>query len=144
MTANIQCFTDPECTKELSFASVGTYLLRLAPSEGINGNTGAEWSTVLYLKNTGTRASLNTYIYKESDIRDYVSFSVEGLEEVSNGLKLGDLKEQEIIPVTFKVSVSRWTSNINYGLTIIVDYYTLPDIDTVFYNPYTDTREVAE
>ncbi len=117
MTANIQCFTDPECTKELSFASVGTYLLRLAPFEGINGNTGADWSTVLYLKNTGTRASLNTYIYKESDIRDYVSFSIEGSEEVSNGLKLGDLKEQEIIPVTFKVSSSSRTSFITSNLT---------------------------
>lgn len=144
MTANIQSFTDAECTKELPFDSLGQYLLRLAPFEGIDGNAGTNWSTIIYLKNTGTRAALNTYLYKEGDIQDYISFSLDNVDFSSEDFKVGDFAEQEVIPVVFKVTVPRWTPVINYQVNIIIDYYTLPDIDTVFYNPYTDPREVAE
>ena len=53
-------------------------------------------------------------------------------------------KEREKRSMTIRIIVPRWTQAQLYLPVIAFDYYTLPEIDETFYNPYTDPREVVE
>ena len=54
------------------------------------------------------------------------------------------MKEREKRSMTIRIIVPRWTQAQLYLPVIAFDYYTLPEIDETFYNPYTDPREVVE
>ena len=134
MTAELKFFKDRACTQEVPQTDLGTDLL-LAPIEGLNGNTGETFDTVVYVKNIGSRAALHTQVFiKNVDDREFLSVVPSFL---------GDIKELEVKQVTFTATIPRWTKNELQAPLITFDYYTLPPIDETFYNPYTDTREVS-
>lgn len=135
MSANIKCFLDENCTKELGLTELGAYAFRLGPDVGMNGDTGETWTTTLYLKNVGTRATLNTCLYIDADPFEFVTVTP---------IELGDFKELEVKPFSITVTVPRWTRYQVQVPNIYIDYYTLPEIDEVYHNPYQDVREVAE
>ena len=135
MAAELKCFLDPECTQEVILSDLGEYILRLAPIEGLNGNTGATHVFPIYIKNTGTRAALHV---TSQVINDTLGFITVDLPE------LGDLKELEVVKFTITVTIPRWSRYQIQLPQILLDYYTLPSIDEVYHNPYQDPRETAD
>ena len=134
MTSELKFFKDKECTQEVPVTENGIDLL-LSPIEGLNGNTGETFDTVVYVKNVGTRAALHVQLFIENvDDREFLS---------AIPTFLGDFKELEVKPVTFTATIPRWTKFELQSPRITFDYYTLPAIDEQYYNPYTDTREVS-
>lgn len=137
MAAEIKVFLDPECTQELPLSGSGNPLLFLGTQKGINGNTGEVWRGSVYIKNVGTRAALDTKVIQQDVLTGQEYLTVEDPY-------IGDLKELESREVKLIVYVPRWTPVTDCNFHLAFDYYTLPDIDETFHNPYTDTREVAE
>lgn len=135
MAAELKCFLDPECTKEILISDLGEYILRLAPMEGLNGYTGAEYDVPIYVKNTGTRAALHVTSHISNDILEFVSVDLP---------EIGDLMELEIVKFTIHISIPRWSRYQIQLPQIIFDYYTLPDIDEIYHNPYQDVRESVD
>lgn len=135
MSANIKCFIDKECTKEIGLSTIGSYLVRLGPVGGMNGHSGEYWEAPIYFKNVGTRAALHVTLSIENDPLEYMAL---------NPNSPGDFKELEVKPVIVSATIPRWTPYAIETPRFIVDYYTLPEIDEVFYNPYQAEREVAE
>lgn len=134
MTAELKFFKDKACTQEVPQTEYGIDLL-LAPIEGLNGNTGETFDTVIYVKNVGHRAALHTQLFIENvDDREFLS---------AIPMFLGDIPELGVVPVTFTATIPRWTKNELQAPRITFDYYSLPPIDEVYYNPYSDTREVS-
>lgn len=136
MSAQLKIFVDKECTQELPLSTANNPLLFLGTKKGINGNTGEVWRSSVYVKNVGTRAALHTKIFLQGvkHGQDYLT-----IEEPF----IGDLKELEVREVKMIVYVPRWTPATDCNFQLVFDYYTLPEIDETFHNPYTDIREVA-
>lgn len=143
MIATIKLFIDQECTKEVPIGPVADYLLLVGNKLGVNGNSGETVTIPLFSKNVGNRAALNCQVDIIEDPRFYVLVSTDNVE-YTNSIDLGDYKELEVKKFYVKVDVPRWTNAVRYYPVINVTYYSLPEIDTVFLNPYTDIREVAE
>lgn len=137
MTAKIKVFLDSACTKELPLAKSGKPLLFLGTNKGINGNTGEVWKSSIYIKNIGTRAALDLKVLIQNTLAGQEYLTIENPY-------IGDLKELESREVKLIVYVPRWTPVTDCNFQVAFDYYTLPDIDETFHNPYTDIREVAE
>ena len=135
MTANIKCFIDKECTKEIGLSDIGTYLVQLGPLEGLNGHSGEYWEAPIYFKNVGTRAALNVTLSIENDPLEYIAL---------DPMNVGDFKELEVKPVIVSATIPRWTPYAIETPRFIIEYFTLPEIDEVFHNPYQAEREVAE
>lgn len=134
MTAELKFFKDRNCTQEIPQTDLGTDLL-LSPIGGLNGNTGEDFDTVIYVKNVGKRAALHTQVFVHNvDDREFLSVVP---------TFVGDIEELGVREVTFTASIPRWTKNELQAPVITFEYYSLPPIDETFYNPYTDTREVG-
>lgn len=136
MTAQLKVFIDKECTQELPLSTTNNLLLFLGTKNGINGSTGKVWRSSIYVKNVGTRAAL------------HVKAVLQGVTTAQSYLTIeepfiGDMKELEIKEVKMIVYVPPLTPATDCNFQLVFDYYTLPDIDETFHNPYIDTREVA-
>lgn len=135
MAAVLKLFLDKECTKEI-ITKNGVYSLLLAPAGGINGHTGQIYTHTTYLKNVGTRAALHvTIACTNQDNREI-------LRVVDNYIE--GIPEQAVVPIRFTSVIQRWTKAEVQHPTIDISWYTLPEIDETFHNPYVDKREVAE
>ena len=135
MTANIKCFIDKECTKEIGLSDIGSYLVQLGPAIGMNGHSGEYWEAPIYFKNTGTRAALHVTVSIENDPLEYIAV---------NPMLVGDFKELEVKPVVVSATIPRWTPYTVETPRFVIEYFTLPEIDEVFHNPYQAEREVVE
>lgn len=137
MAAQLKVFLDKDCSKELPISESGNPLLFLGTQKGLNGDDGEIWKSSVYVKNIGTRAALHTRLYLQNVAPGDEYLTIENPD-------IGDLRELETKEVKLIVYVPRDTAVKDCTFQVILDYYTLPDIDEVFHNPYTDAREVAE
>ena len=144
MSANIKCFVDENCTQELVFEDDSSYTLNLAPIVGLNGDTGETYDTKVWFQNVGTRAALNVRVLVSNDRLSFENIILDDGTESQTDAFVGDMKEREKRSMTIRIIVPRWTQAQLYLPVIAFDYYTLPEIDETFYNPYTDPREVVE
>lgn len=131
MAAELRCFLDPECTQEVKMSALGDYILRFAPNAGLNGYTGETHTVLVYIKNTGTRAALHITAHISNDKFEFITLPV---------TELGDISESEIRKFEILVSIPRWTRYQIQSPYVSFMYYTLPDIDEVYHNPYQDSR----
>jgi hypothetical protein len=136
MAAQLKVFLDKDCSKELPISESGRPLLFLGTQKGLNGDDGEIWKSSVYVKNIGTRAALHTRLYLQNVAPGDEYLTIENPD-------IGDLRELEAKEVKLIVYVPRYTAVKDCTFQVILDYYTLPDIDEVFHNPYTDAREVV-
>lgn len=135
MSAELKFFLDKDCTQEIAVSALGDYILRLAPMEGLNGFTGQIHIVTIYIKNVGTRAALGITAVVSNDPLEFVRLS---------NYDFGDLKELEVFPLDITIRIPRWTHYQIQTPHFTFDYYTLPEIDETYHNPYQDPREIAD
>lgn len=134
MAAVLKLFLDKECTKEI-ITKDGVYDLLLAPSGGINGHVGQVYTHTTYLKNVGDRAALHVTVSCTNQDNRAILRVVDTF--------IDGIPEQAVVPIRFTSVIKRWTKAEVQRPTITIDWYTLPDIDETFHNPYVDKREVV-
>jgi hypothetical protein len=135
MSAELKFFLDKDCTQEIAVSALGDYILRLAPMEGLNGFTGQSHIVPIYIKNIGARAALGITAEVSNDPLGFVRLSA---------YDIGDLMELETYHLDIIIQIPRWTHYQIQTPHFTFDYYTLPEIDETYHNPYQDPREIAD
>lgn len=142
MTADVRIYSNRACTKELIDDESGNSVLVLSPLMGVNGYTGEKRTTTIYLKNIGNRAALNVSLYNNDDSYKIIRMSMpDGTSSGNtNILFIGDIPVNGIKTIYITESIPRGTKNTVYCAPLLLDYYSLPTMDYIFYNPYHKDR----
>ena len=144
MAADLRIFIDKECTQELSMDNLSNYVTALCTSEGLDGYRGTTLNLRMYMKNCGNRAALHVRVIEENDDNNYLVIKVPGATYVNNVVIVGDIATDEVVPIYFCVAVPMYLSWKYYIVDCFLDYYTLPDQDTTYYNPYSKYKCIDE
>ena len=125
MAANVKVYTDSLCSNELLKVN-GVYSLVSGPIIGMDGDSGASATNLVYLKNVGDQAALFITVRKENEDNNFVSFSAEGNVWVSNNIAIRDLAVGDSEGLYVQVNVPSGTHFQTVNPNYIVRFKTLP------------------
>jgi hypothetical protein len=105
MAANLQIYSDAQCTTELTVDS-GHYILQIGPTTGIDGTNGGSVTKQLWAKKTGDILISGVTLTETSDTPDRGSYSLDDATYSDTTITLGDMDPTDVVPFYIKVTVA--------------------------------------
>jgi len=107
MAANLQCYSDSNCTQELTGSP---YSLQIGALTGIDGTNGGNAVANIWVKNTGTILISNVVLTETSDTNNFGSYSLDGVTYNNTTITLGNMSTSAVVEVYVKVTVPSSTA----------------------------------
>lgn len=130
--ATLKLFIDEECTKEVSLNDITEYVTIFR-----NISAGDTSGFKMYLKNVGDRAAVGITFTKHGDTKKYLFIKTPGSEVLSReATRIPDIAAGTVVEILFITQIPITEPPQYYTVSCTLDYFTLPDHDTKFYNAY--------
>lgn len=125
MSANLKCYTDEACTKEMFFESK-SYAITLGPRTGLNGDSGEILDQVFYIKNVGDAIAQQVQIREVGDLINYFRMSTSKEDYVSTVGKIPNIPPGGVEKVVLHCIIPKGTGALQDIIQYTISFYTTP------------------
>ena len=125
MSANLKCYTDEACTKEMFYESK-SYAITLGPKTGLNGDSGEILDQVFYIKNVGDAVAQNVQIREVGDLLMYFRMSTSKENYVQTVGKIPNIKPGGVERVVLHCIIPKGAEAAKDIVQYTISFYTTP------------------